>query len=170
MTSPAYPVFEGDGGTNAPKRPTAAVDLGGLDFVDSVKYPPKDRERLSATDYMQTTMSLERMARCLPVLVADLILETAGGQETVSVTSVNDGLTTVNVVTTEVGSGVYRVTYPANMLPVSVGRPSAIVTYSNGLVAHVDVSTYTATTVDLAAFDYDGNGTPDGCYVKLSVY
>jgi hypothetical protein len=170
MTSPAYPVFEGDGGANAPKRPTAAVDLGGLDFVDSVKYPPKDRERLSASDYMQVTMSLERMARCMPVLVADLVLETAGGQETISVNSTHDGLTTVNVVTTEVSSGVYRVTYPTNMLPVPNGRPMASVVYSNGLVAVVDVPTYTSTTVDLHTMDFAGNTTSNGCRAKLFIY
>lgn len=170
MTSPLYPVFEGDGGVNVPKRPTASVDLGGLDFVDSIKYPPKDRERISASDFMQITMSVERIARCIPVLIADLQLETAGGQVTLSVYSVNDALTVANVVTTEVSSGVYRVTFPASSLPTANGRPVAQVINSNGSVAVVDARAYTSTTVDLHTIDFSGNGTANGCIAKLIVY
>jgi len=169
MTSPAYPVFEGDGGANTPKRPTASVDLGGLDFVDSVKNPPKDRERLAASDYMQATMSLERVARMLPVLIADVTGET-GTPSTDTVISVNDALTTVNVVTTEIGTGKYRVTYPTGKLPTANCSPVAQVIKSSGAIASVEVNAYTATTVDVWAYDFAGSLSANSVQFKLLVY
>src|SRR5512136_2702004 len=148
MTSPAYPVFEGDGGTNAPKRPIADVDLGGLAFVDSIKYPPKDRERLSCTDYMQTTMSLERAARTIPMLRAEIYgyASMPAGTPAVSVASVNDTLTTANVTTERLATGKYRITYPVNKIPPANTKPTAILRLGSGGTAIVEVNSYTSTT------------------------
>jgi hypothetical protein len=169
MTSPAYPVFEGDGGTHAPKRPTAAVDLGGLDFVDSVKYPPKDRERLSATDYMQATMSLERLARVTPVMLVDALGDTTD-TGTTAVASVNDALTTANVVTTRVDAGKYRVTYPSGKLPAANSAPVAQIIKAAGGIASVEVNAYTSTTVDVWAYDFAGSVSGNSVDFKVLVY
>lgn len=169
MTSPVYPVFEGDGGVNAPKRPTADVDLGGLSFVDSVKYPPKDRERLSATDYMQATMSLERVARMIPVLIVEGGLET-GGPGIDAVVSVNDALTTGNISVTENSSGVYTVSIPSGKLPTSSGRPVVELVNGSGNVSQIDVASYTATSIVLNARDYAGSLTGNTAVFKLKVY
>lgn len=70
MTSPIYPVFEGDGGTHSPKWPDEN-DMGGLQFVDDPQYPPVHQKRLSATDYMQLEMCVARACRMVPALVFD---------------------------------------------------------------------------------------------------
>lgn len=170
MTSPVYPVFEGDGGVNAPKRPTASVDLGGLSFTDSVKYPPKDRERLSATDYMQVTMSLERIARMSPVLIVDILVDDVPDLAVVGVTSVNDVLTTANVVPSRLSLGKYRITIPSGKLPTANGRPSVEMCGTANGVGAVGIDAYTATTFDIDVRDYAGTLVDGGTYVKLKVY
>lgn len=170
MTSPVYPVYEGDGGVNAPKRPTADVDLGGLGFVDSVKYPPKDRERLSATDYMQVTMSLERIARMTPVLVADFDIEVGLTGNPDYVVCVNDTVTTASVTLSETSSGHYRVTIPAGKIPTANCKPKVDVINSGGAVASVEIASYSATQFNLVAYDFAGSATGNSATVKLSVY
>lgn len=171
MTSPVYPVYEGDGGLNAPKRPTASVDLGGLDFVDSVKYPPKDRERLSATDYMQTTMSLERIARMVPVLIVDVLVDDVPDLTVVNVVSTNDALTTANVTPSRLSLGKYRITIPSGKLPTANSRPSVEICGPIGSVgAIVGLEAYTATTFDIEVRDYAGALVDGNTYVKLKVY
>jgi hypothetical protein len=169
MTSPVYPVFEGDGGGNAPKRPTASVDLGGLLFTDNIKYPPKDREDLSSTDFMQATMTLERVARMIPVLIVDATLAT--GAPTVDyVTCVSDAVTTANVTITEIGTGQFRVTVPSGKLPTATGRPKFDIVVSSGDVGKVEVSSYTATQFVGTTYDYTGAAIASNVTVKLSVY
>lgn len=169
MTSPIYPVFEGDGGLNTPKRPTADVDLGGLDFVDSVKYPPKDRERLSCTDYMQVTMSLERVARMTPVLIVEGSVE-GGSASVTSIVSTNDSLTTANVTIAEGSTGVYTITIPAARLPPAIGRPSAESINGAGGVAKIDVPTYSSTSVVMNVRDYAGTLTSAATTYRVLVY
>lgn len=170
MTSPVYPVFEGDGGVNAPKRPTADVDLGGLSFIDSVKYPPKDRERLSATDYMQATMSLERVARMIPVLIVDATLVTSPSAMPLYVLSVNDALTTANVTISETGTGAYRVTIPSGKLPTAAASPEATIIGNGSGVCMAGITASTATTFDIIVRDYAGSATTASSKVRLRVY
>jgi hypothetical protein len=169
MTSPVYPVFEGDGGGNAPKRPTASVDLGGLLFTDNIKYPPKDREDLSSTDFMQATMTLERVARMIPVLIVDATLET--GSSTIdSVTCVSDAVTTSNVTIAELGTGNFRITIPSGKLPTATSLPKFDIINSSGGVCKVELSSHTATQFVALAYDYTGSVTGNSVAVKLSVY
>lgn len=168
MTSPAYSVFIGDGGTNTPKRPTAAVDLGGLSFVDSVKYPPKDRERLAATDFMQVTMCEEAIARMIPMLRADLRLET-GGETVGTVVSVNSALTTANVTVTETAPGIYTLAWPASSLPTPNTLPTAVVT-SAGSMLFAYISLTSQITAEIEIFDATGTHSAAQCYVSVSVY
>jgi hypothetical protein len=170
MTSPVYPVFEGDGGGHAPKRPTASVDLGGLLFTDNIKYPPKDREQLSSTDYMQATMTLERVARMIPVLIVDLLLDDAPDLAIVGVVSVNDALTTANVTVSKTATGRYRVSVPSGKLPTSSGRPTVEMAGSASGVGGVGIEAYTATQFDIEVRDYAGTLVAGGTHVKLKVY
>lgn len=172
MTSPVYPVFEGDGGSNLPKRPTASVDLGGLDFVDSVEYPPKDREILSATDYLQFTMSLERVARTIPMLRADVYGYAAmtPGTATTNVVSVNGTLTTANVTVERLALGKYRVTYPTGKLPTANSKPVAILLKGAGGTASAEVTAFTSTTVDVWTYNFGGALSNTDVYFTVEVY
>jgi hypothetical protein len=168
MTSPLYSVFEGDGGVNAPKRPTALVDLGGLSFTDNIKFPPKDREHLSSSDFMQATRCEEAIARMIPVMRVELSLAT-GAVSVTSVVAVNSALTTTNVTVTETGSGLYTVQWPASMLPAANGRATATTTYSGQwLIAYA--GTVSATSVELDIIDTAAAHSTALAYVTLLVY
>src|SRR5512136_2105256 len=129
MASPTYPVYEGYG-THSPKRPTATADLGGLDFSDSQRLPPKNRVELSATDYMQTTMSLERIARMAPTLMANMVLVTSGSPvPATGISCVNNNVLAADVVITNTATGKYTIAYPANKLPSPNMHPIAVIVY-----------------------------------------
>lgn len=165
MASPSYPVYEGDGGHNAPRRPTAWVDLGGLDRTDATNPPPVDRQELASTDVMQATMSLERIARMAPNLVAELTLVTGAPHAAASVACVNDMIIPADVVVTNTATGKYRINYPPSRLPVSNCSPYANIIDSGGLIGSVDTLNQTPTSVEI--WTYDTTGTLSGLSVTV---
>lgn len=171
MTAPSYVVYEGDGGTNTPRRPTTD-DLGGLLLTDSVKYPPQPNEHLSCLDWKQMEQCLVRIARMTPVL--QIVLVSTGGTPTVaSVISANDNITTADItIGTPPVTGQYSVSLPTAKLPTRTRLPS-IETVScavNDSSVHVN---YQSTTAVYIQFVKPSDGTAitgvAGTYV-LNVY
>lgn len=118
--STIFPVFEGDGGTNLPRYPTVN-DMGGLQFEDDPKYPPREGKRLRAENYMQLIMAADRVCRMIPPLVIEFAPGYTGYTPTepaiISVTSVIDAITIDTVSVSRVSVGLYRILYPQNTLP-----------------------------------------------------
>lgn len=150
MTSPTYPVFEGDGGANTPLRPVAETHLGGLQFQDHPTKPPADKRRMSATDFMQTTMTVERAARMVPALVVDV-----DGTGTLAISGVictNDAVTASSVSVTSAATGSYVVTWTAGSLPPRRVRPRVI----PQLFAVLSGATQTANSISMSFIDVNG--------------
>jgi hypothetical protein len=117
MTSPVFSVLEGDGGVNSPEWPTEE-HFGGLLFEDDPQYPPTDRKRLSATDYMQLEMSVARACRMIPPLTVDFIPGTTPNVPAILfVNCTNDAITTTTATITRTGEGIYEIEIPEQTLP-----------------------------------------------------
>jgi hypothetical protein len=168
MAAPAYPVYEGDGAGKTPRRPTAAVDLGGLDLIDSSRLPPQNRVELSATDYMQATMSLERVARMAPILVFDVAV-IAGASATI-LSCVNDSVVAGDLVVSDVSPGKYRITLPGSKLPQLRGSPIAQMSLMQGDACASHVYAYQQTFVDVSIYDGNGVLTANPATIKVKVF
>jgi len=170
MATPTYSVFDGDGGANTPKRPVAATDLGGLNKKNVLGYEPDPDEQVTAEDVMQWERCIEAMGRMIPMLNADLYLQ-SGASVTINVTSVKTSLNTTNVVVTDVGPGHYRVTVPVNSLPATNGRPvTFLASASSANVAHTFALEVSSNEWDVYIQNTSHAYSGSAAGVKLMVY
>lgn len=177
MATPDYPVFEGDGGLNTPKRPVAATDLGGLYKVNDIGWEPDPEKHVTAEDVLQWEMCIERIGRMIPVLSVDFHVSNAMGTENPSaVACVNLGVVTTDITVAKTGTtGEYVVTIPSGVIPPSNLRPMATLSksdsYSNsGDSANVTVYSYTSTTITIRVRDFTGVLTGVGASVRVDVF
>lgn len=129
MTAPNYCVLEGDP-TNAiaPRRPDVLCeDMGGLQFQDSATFPPRPNEHVSAKDFKQVEMLVQRLCRMMPVLVVE-VTGTGTSHTLLSVTSAVDSLTAANVTITHGPDGVFAIAWPSGKLPAKTRKPHAYTT------------------------------------------
>lgn len=163
MTSPVYPVFEGDGAANGPMRPTASAHMGGLEFVDNPRYPPTDRRRMSATDFMQVEMVAERVARMVPALTLEWTLIDGSPSAVTGVICVNDAISIASITVFQDAPGLYAVSWPAGSLPPKRLLPVAV-PHGEAVCAS---RTQTANVVYLSFHDLAGNlvNTPFTLYI-----
>lgn len=168
MTAPNYCVLEGDP-TNgiAPRRPDALCeDMGGLQFQDDPNEPPRANEHMSAKDFKQVEMLVQRLTKMAPALRVDVSI---GMSPTVSnVLSVNSTLTTSNVTISRIGAGHYRITWPSGSLPATRCAPRACGLYF-GLVATAEGVPGTPNAVDLYAVDAIGGALTDTGYASIDI-
>lgn len=179
MTAPSHCVLEGDP-TNgiAPRRPDALCeDMGGLQFQDDPNDPPRPNEHMSAKDFKQVEMLVQRLAKMMPTLSIDLHVST--GMGTVNPSAVACGhstVTTSSITAAPTGTtGEYTITLPANVLPVSNRRPVAKLgsadNYANsGDAADVTVYSYTETSIVIRVRDFTGALTGVGATVRVDVF
>lgn len=165
MTSPTYPVFEGDGGAHTPLRPTASLHLGGLEFQDHPTHPPTDRRRMSSTDFMQSTMTIERCASVVPVLQVDCT-----GHATTptinSVASANTTLTSSNVTISRTGTGAYDIQWPSSKLPPATIRPRAFVSTADRRISW----SQTGNTISVACVVASTGSATDSCAFSIDCF
>lgn len=135
MTAPNHCVLEGTVGI-APRRPDSACeDMGGLQFQDAVgpDVSPNPNEHLSARDYKQVEMLLQRTLRMVPLLTVE-VTATGSTHTLLSVTSAVDTLNSSNVTVTHNATGIFTIAWPASSLPPKTRGPHAYSTSSSSTV------------------------------------
>jgi hypothetical protein len=166
MTSPTYNAFVGSGAIG-PARPTAEGHFGGLQFQDNPSRPPKDRERISSTDYMGAEMALECVCRMVPVLTVDFT-----PHETTPVvnyvTSTNSALTTATVTITRISVGVFDIGWTSGSLPPRTRRCTA---HDGSTSSSYEVrATQTAANTVRVRCYWTGSLTDDGPLPCVEIY
>lgn len=171
MSTPLYPVFDGDG-THAPKRPVASTDLGGLYKSDVLGYEPDPESQVTAADVKQWMMCIEAMGRMIPLLRVTCHVETGMGTAVPLFAScVNSTVTTAEISITEVSPGVYRVSWLSGRIPSLSGAPTVSnLISSGGLPCVASVLSYTSTSVDIDVRDFTGAPETDPFEFVLQVY
>lgn len=179
MTAPNHCVLDGTVGI-APRRPDSnCEDMGGLQFQDMAGEVPRPNEHLSAKDFKQVEMLLQRAWRMLPTLSFDIHVANAMGTISPSVISTaNDNLIAGDIDVAPTGTtGEYVVTLPggAAALPAATRSPVASLVkadnYANsGDAANVTVYAYTSTTITIRVRDFTGVLSGVGATVRVDVF
>lgn len=131
MASPTYFVFDGDGGANAPRKPSSA-DVGGYAKLDDADYPPDPTTMLAAADWNQIARLIEGMGR----LIGCATITVAAGVSAVITGAVGlgTGITTATFTLVRNGAGDYSITWPASKFPVTNIKATGLTIWEDLLV------------------------------------
>lgn len=120
MTIPTYNAFDGDGGSNVPRRPSLD-DLGGAAYQDFVPLPDETTMPSSAMEN-QNEMVLHGVTKLMDI--AKIYVTFPGGVPTkTTVVGAGDIFSTSDVTLTDNGNGDTTVAIGTNALPTEVFPP-----------------------------------------------
>lgn len=177
MTAPSHCVLEGAVG-DPPRRPASnCEDMGGLQLQDDATNPPRPNEHLSALDFKQVEMLLQRAVKMSSTLCIDMHVAIGMGTVLASaIVSVNESILVLEVTVAPTGTtGEYLVTIPPGRLPAFNRSPVATLlkadNYANsGDAANATVYAYTSTTITIRVRDFTGILTGVGATVRVDVF
>lgn len=123
MTAPDYPVFDGDGVSVPPRRPSLD-DLGGATLIDSSDYPPDTETMPYAGELNQWQHVQAGLARVAPAALVEIRF--SGGTPSVfRVLALGSEVGTGDFALTDNGNGDTTVTVASGLLPTLALRGSA---------------------------------------------
>lgn len=174
MTSPTWPVFDGDGGTNTPKRPTTD-DMGGLLFENSIAYPPTDGRRPRAENWKEVEWAIEAIAHMMPIAKVDVTWSGTAVTAVTVISASNEAAlqSAITTSTISAGGGGFIITWPAGTLPPrTLHSRGFILEGSASNPALISVTDTAATTVTVSITDTQSppEGLADACKFSVDIY
>lgn len=121
MAAKTYPVYDGDGGTAVPARPSLD-DLGGADLEDDQEYPPDPETDPTAAAWNQRARVHSAHAKVVPVMLLSVRF-VAGAPTVEDFSSTSSTLVAGDLVITDNGDGDTSVAVPADTLPLPIAKP-----------------------------------------------
>lgn len=126
MSTPEFYVYDGDGGSNAPRRPSLD-DVGGGAKINDLAMPPDPETMPTAEDENQQENLLVGLCRLGPVLQVWVIFS-GGTPALASFRSMSNELLFTDITVTDDATGQTSVTVAADKLPAQ-SMPATVQAY-----------------------------------------
>lgn len=131
MPAADYLTWDGDGGSNLPRRPSTE-DLGGDDKVNDAEYPPDDVEHPTADGWNQKVKQIAALSKVAEACKIE-VRYNAGAPFIARVTAPGTNIVTTTFTVTDMGVGDTKIEWPANTFPPHQLSPTGLTALSTGL-------------------------------------